>query len=113
MVDRTTAAGYEHYEISNFCRPGYAWRHNSKYWTGEPVYGFGCSAHSFDGARTRWSNERDTARYVQFVNANGHAVVETIALDEREARAESIFLGLRLLQGLDLRQHCDRFGVDL
>jgi oxygen-independent coproporphyrinogen-3 oxidase len=113
MVDRTAAAGYEHYEISNFCRPGFASRHNSKYWTGEPVYGFGCSAHSFDGARTRWSNERDTARYVRSVNETGAAVVETVALDEREARAESIFLGLRLLHGLDLRQLRDRFGVDL
>lgn len=113
MVDRTATAGYEHYEISNFCRPGYASRHNSKYWTGAPVYGFGCSAHSFDGARTRWSNERDTARYVRSINENGEAVVETVALDEREARAESIFLGLRLLHGLDLRQHRARFGIDL
>lgn len=113
MVDRTAAAGYEHYEISNFARPGYASRHNSKYWTGAPVYGFGCSAHSFDGERTRWSNERDTARYVRSISETGRAVVETVALDEREARAESIFLGLRLLQGLDLRQHRDRFGVDL
>jgi oxygen-independent coproporphyrinogen-3 oxidase len=113
MVDRVTSAGYVHYEISNFARPGYESRHNSKYWTGAPVYGFGCSAHSFDGARTRWSNERDTARYVELVRAQVHSVVETVELDEREARGESIFLGLRLLRGLDLRAHRDRFGSDL
>lgn len=113
MLDRTAAAGYEHYEISNFCRPGYASRHNSKYWTGAPVFGFGCSAHSFDGDRTRWSNERDTARYVRAMNEVGSAMVETVSLDEREARAEAIFLGLRLLDGLDLREHEARFGVDL
>lgn len=113
MADRVTSAGYVHYEISNFARPGYESRHNSKYWTGAPVFGFGCSAHSFDGARTRWSNERDTARYVQSIDTHGRAVVETVELDEREARAESIFLGLRLLRGLDLREHRDRFGLDL
>lgn len=113
MLDKTAAAGYEHYEISNFARPGYASRHNSKYWTGAPVYGFGCSAHSFDGERTRWSNERDTARYVRAINDTGSAIVETVSLNEREARAESIFLGLRLLHGLDLREHRAKFGVDL
>src|SRR5574341_219344 len=58
MVDEVSTAGYEHYEISNFCRPGSASRHNTKYWTGAPYYGFGNSAHSYDGARRRWANER-------------------------------------------------------
>ncbi len=52
LVERTRAAGYEQYEISNFCLPGYEARHNTKYWTGAPYYGFGSSAHSFDGQRS-------------------------------------------------------------
>ncbi len=113
MLDRAAAAGYEHYEISNLCQPGYESRHNSKYWTGAPVYGFGCSAHSYDGQSTRWSNERDAARYAGLIEAHGAAVFETIELNERDVRAESIFLGLRLMRGLDLREHHARFGTDL
>lgn len=113
LCERTRAAGYEHYEISNFCLPGRESRHNLKYWTGQPYYGFGCSAHSYDGARTRWSNERDAARYVALVEERGGAVVERVELDEREVAAESLFLGLRLLRGIDLNAHRARFRRDV
>jgi oxygen-independent coproporphyrinogen-3 oxidase len=113
MLDKTAAAGYEHYEISNFCLPGYESRHNTKYWTGEAVYGFGCSAHSFDGERHRWANERDAARYTELLEAGHSAIVESLHLDEREAQAEAVFLGLRLMRGLSLSQHREAFGRDL
>jgi oxygen-independent coproporphyrinogen-3 oxidase len=114
MVEKAQSAGYEHYEISNLCLPGYESRHNSKYWTGAPVYGFGCSAHSYDGARRRWANERDVARYTELVEAGKTPVVETTELDEREAQSEAVFLGLRLLQrGISLREFRARFGTDL
>ena len=113
MLDRACAVGYEHYEISNLCQPGYASRHNSKYWTGAPVYGFGCSAHSYDGRHTRWANERDAAHYTELIEAKGAAVVEITELDEREVRAEAVFLGLRLMRGLNLEEHRARFGKDL
>ena len=113
MLDKAARAGYEHYEISNLCLNGYESRHNSKYWTGAPVYGFGCSAHSFDGVRTRWSNERDAARYTELIETKSEAVVELNELDEREARAEAVFLGLRLMRGIDLSEHRARFGVDI
>ena len=113
MSARTREAGYEQYEISNFCLPGREARHNTKYWTGAPYFGFGCSAHSFDGARTRWSNERDTKSYVEIVEAGGSPVVERVELDEREAGAEALFLGLRLLdRGVDLSEHRARFRID-
>jgi oxygen-independent coproporphyrinogen-3 oxidase len=113
LLARTEAAGYEHYEISNFCRPGRESRHNLKYWTGAPYYGFGNSAHSFDGARARWANERDAARYVQLIEAHRAATVETVELDERDASAEALFLGLRLARGVNLAAHRARFGMDV
>ncbi|MDX6694293.1 MAG: hypothetical protein QOF02_1896 [Blastocatellia bacterium] len=113
MLDRTATAGYEHYEISNFCLPGFESRHNTKYWRGLAVYGFGCSAHSFDGARRRWANERDAARYTALIEEGRAPVVETIELDEREAQAEAVFLGLRLMRGLSLAAHREKFGHDL
>jgi oxygen-independent coproporphyrinogen-3 oxidase len=114
MVERTRAAGYEQYEISNFCRPGHESRHNTKYWTGAPYYGFGCSAHSFDGRRLRWANERDARRYVELIEEQGSAVVEKIELDADAASAEAIFLGLRLLRrGVNLAEHRARFRRDV
>ena len=65
MVERTATAGYKQYEISNFSQPGFESRHNSKYWACDAVYGFGCSAHSYDGNRLRWSNERDASVYAE------------------------------------------------
>jgi oxygen-independent coproporphyrinogen-3 oxidase len=113
MLDKTASAGYEHYEISNFCLPGYASRHNSKYWTCDAVYGFGCSAHSFDGISRRWSNERDAARYTEIVEQRHSPVIETVELDEAGVRSESVFLGLRLMHGVNLTDYRDRFGRDL
>ena len=113
MIDQVTAAGYEHYEISNFCRPGFESRHNTKYWTGAAYYGFGCSAHSYDGARRRWSNERDAAKYSQAIEDNQTSICERIELKEEDARSESIFLGLRLMRGLDLESYRSRFGFNL
>jgi oxygen-independent coproporphyrinogen-3 oxidase len=113
MLEKASAAGYEHYEISNLCLPGFESRHNSKYWLGEPVYGFGCSAHSYDGNLTRWANERDAARYIELIEAGQTPVVETVELDEHDAAAEAVFLGLRLMRGINLNEHRARFGEDL
>ena len=113
MLVRARAADYEHYEISNLCRAGFQSRHNTKYWTTDAVFGFGSSAHSYDGARTRWSNERDAARYTELIEQGRTAVVETIELDERAHRAESVFLGLRLMRGVNLNDYHARFGHDL
>ena len=114
MLDRAAEAGYDHYEISNLCLPGYESRHNTKYWLGHPTYGFGCSAHSFDGARRRWANERDAGRFVELIEKGGTAVVENFELSDREAQSEAVFLGLRLLRrGINWDEHRARFGTDL
>ncbi|HXM35478.1 MAG TPA: radical SAM family heme chaperone HemW [Pyrinomonadaceae bacterium] len=112
MIERLCAAGYEHYEISNFCRPGFAARHNTKYWTGLPYYGFGCSAHSYDGEFRRWANERDVTRYADAIDCGDSVVVERTVLSESEVRAESVFLGMRMMRGINVQSYQARFGAD-
>ena len=113
MLEQAAAADYEHYEISNLCRPGFHSRHNVKYWTAAPYYGFGCSAHSYDGNTRRWSNQRNVLKYVEMVESGAPAVVEEQQLSATDVRAEAMFLGLRMMQGVDLRRYRESFGVDL
>jgi oxygen-independent coproporphyrinogen-3 oxidase len=113
MLEKIAASDYEQYEISNFCLPGFESRHNSKYWTLDPVYAFGCSAHSFDGARRRWANARDTLSYIKLIEKTGTAVSEETVLTETEARAEFAFLKLRLMSGICLSEFEAKFGVSL
>ncbi|MGZ5483530.1 MAG: radical SAM family heme chaperone HemW [Pyrinomonadaceae bacterium] len=113
MVERVCAAGYEHYEISNFCLPGFESRHNTKYWSGAPYYGFGNSAHSYDGERRRWGNQRDPAKYVEVIDHGTSPIVDRTELTEEDARSEAIFLGLRLMRGIDLNSYRARFGTNL
>jgi oxygen-independent coproporphyrinogen-3 oxidase len=109
MLDQLAAAGYEQYEISNFARSGFESRHNSKYWRLDPVYGFGVSAHSFDGFQ-RYANERDTAKYVE--RMENYSVAE-VSRERIDAASEFIFLGLRLREGIDLEKYGERFGLRL
>jgi oxygen-independent coproporphyrinogen III oxidase len=113
MLERACEAGYEHYEISNLCLPGLESRHNSKYWMGVGYYGFGCSAHSYNGQTTRWSNERDVSKYVAAIENNHSPIVEQHELNAAELRAEAVFLGMRLMRGVDVRAYQASFGVDL
>ncbi|HEY4422887.1 MAG TPA: radical SAM family heme chaperone HemW [Pyrinomonadaceae bacterium] len=113
MLEQAVIAGYEHYEISNLCRPGFHSRHNVKYWTATPYYGFGCSSHSYDGDARRWSNQRDVLKYVEMVESGASPVIEEQQLSSTDVRAEAVFLGLRLMQGVDLRRYRELFGVDL
>jgi oxygen-independent coproporphyrinogen-3 oxidase len=113
MLERAAEAGYEHYEISNLCLPGFESRHNTKYWTGAPYYGFGCSAHSFDGESRRWANERDLGKYVAMVERNASPLVEDRRLTEDDRRAEAVFLGMRMMAGVRAGEFKELFGVDL
>ncbi len=109
LLEGVAAAGYEQYEISNFSKPGFGSRHNTKYWRLDPVFSFGVSAHSFDGIE-RYANERDTARYVSLIE-NGDSV--EVMREKIETASEFIFLGLRLNRGIDLGEFRERFDVDL
>lgn len=102
-------AGYDHYEVSNFARPGFASRHNQACWSGVPYLGLGNGAHSFHGGR-RWWNERDWDAYAAAVGnggdaRGGEAGAET--LSARQSRLEAIWLGLRTAKGLDLGRLTD------
>ncbi len=110
MLEKVSGAGYRQYEISNFSLPDFESKHNSKYWTLDAVFGFGCSAHSFDGEKRRWSNERDTLKYVKSVEDESFKYIED---DETDVKFEYLFLGLRLNKGIDLGEYQRRFGEDL
>ncbi|QQS32329.1 MAG: radical SAM family heme chaperone HemW [Acidobacteriota bacterium] len=109
MLDRLAAAGYAQYEISNFAKPGFESRHNTKYWALKPVFGFGVSAHSFNGSE-RYANERDTAKYVEMIEASGSA--ETYR-EQIDLASETAFLGLRLTEGIEIAVYQEKFGIDL
>lgn len=113
MREKVAGCGYAQYEISNFALPGFESRHNSKYWTLDPVYAFGVSAHSFDGVNRRRANERDTARYVSLIEQNQSPITQEIILDAQQLAGEFAFLKLRLTKGLNLHEYKARFGIDL
>ena len=100
---RLAAAGYEHYEISNWAKPGFASRHNLKYWRREPYLGFGAGAHSFSGT-TRWANAHDAAQYVAEIEAGRLPTEQLELVTPEQANEEEVFLGLRQLAGIDLRR---------
>jgi oxygen-independent coproporphyrinogen-3 oxidase len=113
MIEKSTASGYVHYEISNICQPGFESRHNAKYWTLAPYYGFGCSAHSYDGELRRWANQRDVQQFVDLIEKDISPVVEVWDLSEKDRQAETVFLGLRLMKGINLADYHKSFGVDM
>ena len=106
------AAGYHHYEISNWAKPGYESKHNLKYWRREPYLGFGAGAHSFSGTE-RWANAHDAAAYVTAVQGGRMPVEQHETLTAESALEEELFLGLRQLDGIDLAQIERDYGVSL
>jgi len=123
MCDACAEAGYEHYEISNFALAPlgapreavpsvYRSRHNMKYWTGAPFYGFGCGAHSYDGI-SRWVNVKHTENYIESVSETGQAIAERTDLSHDDRAAEALFMGLRLIEGVDLAEFRNRYDLDV
>ncbi len=101
---RLRAAGYEHYEVSNYALPGHRAIHNSAYWTGVPYLALGPAAHGFDGMRRRWNR----SAYADWLGAvrRGEDPMEGDELIDPPARvAEEVYLGLRTTDGLDIRQN--------
>ena len=107
------AAGYEHYEISNWARPGRACQHNLIYWRNEVYLGFGPGAHSYDGHR-RWWTVRSPREYIQRVEAGISTEAGGEVIPRHVAMSETMMLGLRLLkEGVNRTAFRQRFGVDI
>jgi len=95
------SAGFEHYEVSNFGKPGFHSRHNAAYWTGEPYAGLGPSAHEFDGVTRRW-NVRAYTDWVGRLAERRDPLDEAEQLSAENRMAEQVYLGLRTTNGLVL-----------
>jgi len=100
LMQWLAGADYEHYEISNFARPGFRSRHNSSYWQQKKYLGYGPSAHSFDG-NARWWNIANNNTYIQSIN-NGRSAFEKEVLTPVQKLNEYIMTSLRTMEGLDL-----------
>jgi oxygen-independent coproporphyrinogen III oxidase len=101
-------AGYEHYEISNFAKPGFKSKHNSSYWQGKSYLGLGPSAHSFNGSSRQW-NVANNALYIQSLN-KGAVPFEIEVLTKEQQLNEYIMTSLRTMEGLSLKKVTDEFG---
>jgi oxygen-independent coproporphyrinogen-3 oxidase len=106
------AAGYHHYEISNWAKPGFESRHNLKYWRRETYLGFGAGAHSFSGTE-RWANAHDAAEYVNALQGWRLPIEQLEKLTAESALEEELFLGLRQLDGIDVARIEQEYGVPL
>ncbi|TWT88634.1 Oxygen-independent coproporphyrinogen-III oxidase-like protein [Pseudobythopirellula maris] len=111
-IDRLAAAGLEHYEVSNFARPGRRSRHNETYWTGREWWAFGPGAASFVGG-VRRTNHRSTTTYLKRVLAGESPVAESEELTPDERARERLVFGLRRIEGVDLAELSAETGRDL
>jgi len=111
---RLGAAGYEHYEISNFARAGFRSRHNQVYWRRGAYLGLGAGAHSFFPSPdfgVRWRNAENPERYMEFLAQELLPEEELTAVSQREAMAEFFFLGLRMREGVAVEAFLRSFGI--
>ena len=106
LIDKLTAAGYEHYEISNFAKPGYRSHHNSSYWQDVPYIGLGAAAHSYD-LKYRSYNVADIQQYIEAIE-HGELPSEQEVINEDTHYNDRITVALRTSDGLDLTTISDR-----
>lgn len=102
-----TSAGYQHYEISNYAQTGHQCRHNRVYWENRPYYGFGMGAASYVEGK-RFTRPRTTKEYYQWVQSG--AVVDCEVTPPEEMLLETLMLGLRLAEGVNVRSLSGKFG---
>lgn len=100
-MDFLDANGWDHYEISNYCRPGFEAKHNTAYWQNKPYIGLGPSAHSFNGNERLW-NIADNAQYVESI-VSGKLPLERERLTPQNKINEYLMTGLRTKWGIDLK----------
>ena len=116
VIDRLTAAGFEHYEISNFTKGNRSF-HNEIYWKTEPYIGIGLGAHGYLGMtkerRIRYGNTRSITAYKEHLSKPELPVVDVHDLTEAEQLEEAMFLGLRMMEGVDLHSLSFKFGINV
>lgn len=109
-VDLLEAAGYRQYEISNFAVPGYASQHNLKYWRVQPYIGIGASAHSdFKGVRSAMTDRIPS--YIEAIEEDTFPVSAEVRISAAERSKEELMLGMRLAEGIDLKQFGRKNGI--
>jgi oxygen-independent coproporphyrinogen-3 oxidase len=111
MLQEMRVYGFEQYEVSNFCKPGFESKHNSAYWSGEKYLGLGPSAHSFDGKSRQWNVANNTV-YIKGLMEDKLSF-EREDLDARTQLNEYLMTGLRTRKGVDLQRIQSQYGVDL
>ncbi|MDD3890307.1 MAG: radical SAM family heme chaperone HemW [Syntrophomonadaceae bacterium] len=112
-IDFLRENGFEHYEISNFCRPGFACRHNLIYWQAEEYIGIGPGAVSFVN-RCRFVNEPLIKEYLVSIEAGRERPIKVLEkMSRADLASDAIILGLRLCQGIDLEHFKNRFNIDI
>lgn len=110
-IRKLSEGGYEHYEVSNFARPGFRSRHNTAYWLNHPYFGFGAGATSYiDGTRAR--RIADPRAYIEAVNSGWDLFDTAETLDDRARLGETIIMGLRMIDGIDLARVQRETGFD-
>ena len=107
-----SAAGYGHYEISNYALPGWRSRHNLHYWRHGEYLGFGAGAHAYLHG-WRWENERLPSRYIHDIAEKGTAARAPERIDRQRLIHEELMLGLRLREGIDVEVFASQYAVDL
>jgi len=111
-IDAATDAGLEHYEISNFARPGFRCRHNLTYWENRPYVGLGPAAASYlHGVRR--TNTPDLQAWIAAMRRRQPAPASQETLNRRASMAETVMLSLRLAEGIDRKLFAWRFGEDV
>lgn len=111
LIDKLTQAGYQHYEISNFCQPGLHSRHNSSYWTGKKYMGCGPSAHSFNGHSRQW-NVDSLEKYMNSIREN-KLDYEIEELDLYTRYNDFVITSIRTCWGLPLLRLHSEYGEEL
>ncbi|MFM8436038.1 MAG: radical SAM family heme chaperone HemW [Planctomycetia bacterium] len=111
-IDGLEAAGFEHYEVSNFARQGFRCRHNEAYWDCRPWEAFGPGAARFDG-RTRTTNHRSTVTWINRVLAREDATGDVDSMTAEQAARERIVVGLRRCDGVDKEAFRSASGFDI
>jgi putative oxygen-independent coproporphyrinogen III oxidase len=111
-IDTLTAAGYEHYEVSNFARPGHQCRHNEVYWTGGSYFAAGPGASRHIVGR-RETNHKSTTTYIRRVLAGQSPVAESEELSPEDRARERLVFGLRRLAGIDVTDFARETGFDV